>query len=96
MRNQHEEMIAAAMAAQRQVARALHAAADPTWLHLDLTMGQLKALFALADEALTVGGWPRRWGSGSPPPVSWSSAWSSSAWSRAPRTRPTGGARWSA
>jgi DNA-binding MarR family transcriptional regulator len=56
MRNQHEEMIAAAMAAQRQIGRALHAATEPTWLQLDLTMGQLKALFVLADEALTVGG----------------------------------------
>ncbi len=56
MRNHHEEMIAAAMAAQRQIVHALHAATEPTWLQLDLTMGQLKALFALADEALTVGG----------------------------------------
>lgn len=46
----------AALRAQHQISQALHAAADPEWLQLDLTMAQLKALFVLADEALTVGG----------------------------------------
>jgi MarR family transcriptional regulator, organic hydroperoxide resistance regulator len=44
-----------ALAAQRRLMQAMHASADPAWLHLDLTMGQLKALFALADAALSVG-----------------------------------------
>lgn len=51
----HEKMLEAALHAQQELMRAFHATADPAWLHLDLTMGQLKALFVLADAALTVG-----------------------------------------
>lgn len=52
---QHEELITAAMQAQRAISHAVHAAADPTWLELDVTMAQLKALMVLADDAVTVG-----------------------------------------
>ncbi len=51
----HEELLDAALRVQQELMRAFHAAADPAWLHLDLTLGQLKALFVLADAALTVG-----------------------------------------
>lgn len=52
---QHDAAVDAALRAQRALMEAIHATADPAWLHLDLTMGQLKALFALTDTALTVG-----------------------------------------
>jgi DNA-binding MarR family transcriptional regulator len=61
-----EELIEATLQAQREVARAVHREADPAWLQLDLTMGQLKALFALADDALTVGGLGNILGMGRP------------------------------
>jgi DNA-binding MarR family transcriptional regulator len=63
----HEEMIERAAQAQREIGRALHAAADPAWLRLDLTMGQLKALILLSDPAaLTVGGLADQLGIGKP------------------------------
>jgi DNA-binding MarR family transcriptional regulator len=62
----HDELIEAALQAQRCIARAQHAAADPAWLQLDLTMGQLKALFVLADGASTVGGLAGALGIGKP------------------------------
>ncbi len=52
---QRDAAVDAALQAQRALMEAIHATADPAWLHLDLTMGQLKALFALTDVALTVG-----------------------------------------
>jgi DNA-binding MarR family transcriptional regulator len=62
-----EELIAAALQAQRALAQAMHATADPAWLALDLTMGQLKGLIVLADDAgLTVGGLADRLGIGKP------------------------------
>lgn len=66
MAGQHEELIAAAMQAQRAIAHALHAAADPAWLELDLTMAQLKALMVLADDAVTVGQLANTLGIGKP------------------------------
>lgn len=66
MAYQHEELIAAVMAAQKQLGKALHGAASPTWQQLDLTMGQLKALVVLAEEALTVGGLANALGIGKP------------------------------
>jgi len=52
---QRDAAIDAALQVQRELMQAFHARPDPGWLHLELTMGQLKALFVLADEALTVG-----------------------------------------
>jgi DNA-binding MarR family transcriptional regulator len=66
MKQCHEELVDAAMLAQRQVVQALHAAAEPTWLQLELTMGQVKALFTLADDALTVSQLADRLGIGKP------------------------------
>ena len=51
----HDQAVDDALHAQQELMRTFHATADPAWLHLDLTMGQLKALFVLADAALTVG-----------------------------------------
>ncbi len=61
-----DELIEAALQAQRCIAQAQHAAADPAWLQLDLTMCQLKALFVLAEGALTVGGLAGALGIGKP------------------------------
>lgn len=55
MTRRHEELIEKILEAQQCIGQAMHAAADPTWLQLDLTMGQLKALIVMADNALTVG-----------------------------------------
>jgi DNA-binding MarR family transcriptional regulator len=66
-REEQEEMLERALRAQRAIMRALHAAADPAWLALDLTMAQLKALFVLAEDAgLTVGGLANLLGIGKP------------------------------
>src|SRR5260370_8246274 len=40
--------VRAAVEAQRAVVQAMHSASTPDWAHLDLSMGQLKALVALA------------------------------------------------
>jgi DNA-binding MarR family transcriptional regulator len=40
--------VRAALEAQRAVMQAMHGASTPDWAHLDLSMGQLKALVALA------------------------------------------------
>jgi DNA-binding MarR family transcriptional regulator len=49
--------VAAALAAQRAVLRTLFAATTRDWIELDLSMGQLKALMALATRrGLNVGG----------------------------------------
>lgn len=40
--------VQAALEAQRAAVKAMHAAYTPDWVHLDLSMGQLKALVALA------------------------------------------------
>jgi DNA-binding MarR family transcriptional regulator len=60
------ELIEAVIKAQREIAQSMHATADPAWLQLDLTMCQLKALFAMADDALTVGGLASALGIGKP------------------------------
>jgi DNA-binding MarR family transcriptional regulator len=55
------------MRAQREAVQAMHAATDPAWMELDLTMGQMKALFVLFDDtALTVGALATRLGLGKP------------------------------
>lgn len=43
-----DDKIAAAIAAQKRLGRAVHRAYAPEWIHLDLTMGQLKTLMTLA------------------------------------------------
>lgn len=49
------EAIAAILAAQRSIARCMFQASIPDWIQLDLTMGQLRTLMALAaDGPLTV------------------------------------------
>ena len=40
---------------QRTLFRAMHARAKPAWLELDLTMTQLKVMFILRDESLSIG-----------------------------------------
>jgi DNA-binding MarR family transcriptional regulator len=51
-----DKLIDKAIHAQRTVFRAMHAATEPAWLQLDLTMSQVKGLFALANGgALTIG-----------------------------------------
>src|SRR5436305_10823750 len=54
------------MQAQNLIARAMHTAAEPTWLQLDLTIGQLKGLFTLADSPMTIGQLAEALGSGKP------------------------------
>src|SRR5256885_680778 len=58
------QLIDDAMQAQKQIVQAMHAAAEPTWLQLDLTMAQLKGLFALADSPMTIGQLAEALGSG--------------------------------
>ena len=48
MRIDRDQLIDEAIQAQRAVFRAMHASAEPSWLRLDLTMSQVKGLFALA------------------------------------------------
>jgi MarR family transcriptional regulator, organic hydroperoxide resistance regulator len=60
------QLIDDAMQAQKQIVQAMHAAAEPTWLQLDLTMAQLKGLFALADSPMTIGQLAEALGSGKP------------------------------
>ena len=61
-----DQMIDNALQAQKQIVQAMHAAAEPTWLQLDLTMAQLKGLFALADSPMTIGQLADVLGSGKP------------------------------
>lgn len=42
------ELVHDAIEAQRALKQAMHSAYSPDWIHLDLTMGQLKALVGLA------------------------------------------------
>src|SRR5262249_9309908 len=44
----HAAMVQAALEAQRVFKQAMHSVDTPDWVHLDLSMGQLKALVALA------------------------------------------------
>ena len=60
------QLIDDALQAQKQVMQAMHTAAEPTWLHLVLTMAQLKGLFALADSPMTIGQLASALGSGKP------------------------------
>jgi DNA-binding MarR family transcriptional regulator len=51
------EAIQAAIAAQKQISHCLFSGNIPEWVHLELSMGQLKTLMTLASkEALTVSG----------------------------------------
>ena len=53
--------------AQREIWRAMRESAEPAWLELDLTMGQVKGLFALAQSgAMTVGHLAEALGIGKP------------------------------
>ena len=61
-----DHLIDDALQAQKQIVQAMHAAAEPTWLQLDLTMAQLKGLLALADSAMTIGQLAEALGSGKP------------------------------
>ena len=61
-----DRLIDDAMQAQKQIVRAMHTAAEPTWLQLDLTMAQLKGLLALADSPMTIGQLAEALGSGKP------------------------------
>src|SRR5919199_5501362 len=60
------QLIDDALQAQKQIMQAMHTAAEPTWLHLVLTMAQLKGLFALADSPMTIGQLAEALGSGKP------------------------------
>src|SRR5438105_10879285 len=60
------QLIDDALQAQKQIMQAMHATAEHTWLHLDLTMGQLKGLFVLADSPMTIGQLAHALGSGKP------------------------------
>ena len=60
-----DQLIDNALQAQKQIVQAMHAA-EPAWLQLDLTMGQLKGLFTLADGPLTIGQLAEALGSGKP------------------------------
>ena len=63
-RRQQEHFI---VQAQRSLIQSFYRASAPVWLHLDLTMGQLKALFALANgDAMTVSQLGRSLGLGAP------------------------------
>lgn len=46
-----EALIDDVLAAHREIMRALHASAASCWLELELTMAQLRALMALADDS---------------------------------------------
>jgi len=61
-----DQLIDNALQAQKQIMQAMHAAAEPAWLQLDLTMAQLKGLFALADGPMTIGQLADALGSGKP------------------------------
>src|SRR5258708_37122425 len=56
--------VRAAVEAQRAVVQAMHSASTPDWAHLDLSMGQLKALVALATAGVVdvrvVGEWQEK------------------------------------
>lgn len=54
MQPERARLLDAVIEGQKQVLRAAHAASTPTWLEVQLTMGQLKALFALSCGALSV------------------------------------------
>lgn len=61
-----QELIAAALQAHHGLSRALQTTSDATWLRLDLTITQLKALFVLAETALPVSRLADRLGIGRP------------------------------
>jgi DNA-binding MarR family transcriptional regulator len=54
MQGERAKLLDAIIAGQKIVLRAAHAASTPTWLEVQLTMAQLKALFALSRGALSV------------------------------------------
>ena len=41
--------------AQKQIMRDMHAGTELSWIQLELTMAQLKGLFVLSDNAMTIG-----------------------------------------
>ncbi len=56
MHTQHEGFVDEALGAYEAIIQAFHATTESHWLHLDLTITQLKGLFLLADSgALIVG-----------------------------------------
>jgi DNA-binding MarR family transcriptional regulator len=54
VQGEREKLLDAVIEGQQRVLRAAHAASTPTWLEVQLTMAQLKALFALSRGALSV------------------------------------------
>jgi DNA-binding MarR family transcriptional regulator len=54
MRMERGKLVDAVIEDQKRVLRATHAASTPTWLELQLTMAQLKALFVLLHGARSV------------------------------------------
>ncbi len=50
MNGRHDSLVDEALRAHKEVIQAAHATTESCWLHLDLTITQLKGLFALADE----------------------------------------------
>ena len=62
-----ESLVEEALSAYETVIQAFHATTESHWLHLDLTITQLKGLFVLADEgALIVGRMAELLGIGKP------------------------------
>lgn len=55
VRAERERLLDAVIDGQKRILHAVHAASTPTWLELQLSMAQLKALFLLADGARSVG-----------------------------------------
>ena len=66
MTETRDGLIDDALQAQKRIVGAMHMAAGPLWLQLDLTMGQLKGLFTLADSPMTIGQLAEALGSGKP------------------------------
>ena len=54
MRGERERLVDAVIAGQKRILRATQAASTPSWLELQLTMAQLKALFLLDQGARSV------------------------------------------
>lgn len=51
---ERDKLLDAVIEGQKRVLRAAHAESTPTWLEVQLTMAQLKALFVLSSGALSV------------------------------------------
>ena len=55
MQPERAELVAAIIAGQKRILQATHSASTPSWLELQLSMAQLKALIVLADGPRSVG-----------------------------------------